>query len=374
MPKQIEEPVLSEVARPTVAGIRSLWSSYPSANLTPAKLSSILREADAGDHYRQMELFEELEEKDAHIFSCLQTRKLSVANLDYQVLPPKSGREAAKITQFVQESLDRLELEQALIDLLDALGKGFSVLEIMWEVKQGAVAPEKLAWRHQKWFRPEETGEGFRLLSDAEPIRGEYLPPDKFIIHQYRARSGVASRGGILRVVVWMYLFKHYAVKDWVSFAEVFGMPLRLGKYPAGSSENDREVLLQAVVNLAQDAAAIIPEGMSIEFVEAAKSASVNFYEGLARFCNQEISKAVLGQTLTTENVGSGSYALGKVHQEVRHDLMEADARALSQTITTQLVRPLVEYNFGPQSSYPNFNLLTSKSEPAREKELRSRI
>jgi len=51
----------------------------------------------------------------------------------------------------------------------------------------------------------------------------------------------------------------------------------------------------------------------------------------------------------------------------VRYDLLEADARAISQTITTQLIRPLVDYNFGPQASYPSFKLLTAKSEGVKE-------
>ena len=39
-----------------------------------------------------------------------------------------------------------------------------------------------------------------------------------------------------------MYLFKNYDLKDWVSFAEVYGLPLRLGKYAPGASEADKEI------------------------------------------------------------------------------------------------------------------------------------
>ncbi len=49
-------------------------SSYPSQGLTPERLAAIFREADAGDVRRQAELFEEMEEKDAHLGSVLQTR------------------------------------------------------------------------------------------------------------------------------------------------------------------------------------------------------------------------------------------------------------------------------------------------------------
>jgi len=47
-------------------------------------------------------------------------------------------------------------------------------------------------------------------------------------------------------VCAWMYLFKNYAVKDRVAFAEVFGMPLGIGKYEPGATKADREALIQA--------------------------------------------------------------------------------------------------------------------------------
>ena len=63
-----------------------------------------------------------------------------------------------------------------------------------------------------------------------------------------------------MRIVSWMYLFKNYTVKDWVSFCEVYGMPLRIGKYDPGASEADKQELLDAIVRIGSDAAGIIPE------------------------------------------------------------------------------------------------------------------
>ena len=67
--------------------IQERWSTYPSVGLTPGGLGAIFREADQGAVSSQMELFEEMEEKDAHLSSLLQTRKLAVLSLDYEVLP-----------------------------------------------------------------------------------------------------------------------------------------------------------------------------------------------------------------------------------------------------------------------------------------------
>ena len=96
------------------------------------------------------------------------------------------------------------------------------------------------------------------------------MPPWKVIYHRYKARSGHATRAGVLRVVGWMYLLKNYALKDWAAFNEVFGMPLRLGKYDTTASPADREALVQAIRNLGSDAAGVISKATEIEFVEAA--------------------------------------------------------------------------------------------------------
>lgn len=64
----ISRPETRELA---VARIQDKYSDYPSNGLTPTRLAAIFREADTGDIMRQMELFEEMEEHDPHLFSQL---------------------------------------------------------------------------------------------------------------------------------------------------------------------------------------------------------------------------------------------------------------------------------------------------------------
>ncbi len=347
-------PIIDEIA---VVSVRDRWSTYPSAGLTPEKLARIFREADAGDVYRQMELFEEMEEKDCHLSCELGKRKQAVLALDWEIIPYSNSRADKKAAQLVADAMEFEGLEEVLLDILDAIGKGFSVTEIIWKIVNGQVGIDRLKWVHPKritfgelpWGHPDQ----FRLLTDEEPVRGIELPDNKFIIHRYKARSGHPSRAGIIRVCAWMYLFKNYSLKDWVTFAEVYGMPLRLGKYDASTSEEDKEKLIQAVIQLGTDAAGIISKSTEIEFVQAMKNAGDNIYETLAEFCNREMSKAILGQTLTADVGDRGSYAAGKVHNEVRQDLTRADAKALAETLRRDLFRPLVRFNLGDGPNLP---------------------
>jgi len=346
MTRNFDLPQTAEIA---AAGLRDRWSCYPSAGLTPRSLTAILREADAGDLVRQMELFSEMEQKDAHLFSCLQTRKLAVGGCSW-TLEPGNGDDGS-VAAFVKDAIGGMDnFEDALMDLLDALGKGFSVSEIMWETGPDGVLPRSLKKRPQKRFTfQEESGVSDlpRLLTDDKPVYGAPVAAGKFVVHMYRAGADMPEKGGLMRVLAWIYLFKNYALKDWVSFCEVFGMPLRLGVYSPSATKEDRESLIDAVTNLGSDAAGIISESTRIEFVEASRRGEAGPYPGLVELLNREMSKAVLGQTLTTEVGDAGSYAAGRVHQEVRLDIVRADARALARTINRDLIRPLVMYNFG---------------------------
>ncbi len=73
------------------------------------------------------------------------------------------------------------------------------------------------------------------------------------------------------------------------------------------------------------------------------------------------MARAILGQTLTSsEGSRSGSLALGEIHNEIRRDYMRADAWLLMDIVNEQLVRPLVELNFGPEVPAPRWTIDTA--------------
>ena len=357
---QTPRPESREVA---AAQVTDKYSEYPSDGLTPVRLAEIFKEADAGDVLRQAELFEEMEEKDPHLFSQLQTRKNAVTGLDYEVIPFDSDDPRDKeIAEFVEAQLGGIEgFEDIMLALLDAIGKGFAVSEIMWSYDEGHVVVDDIRSRHQKRFFWDSVDDSFKVRTQEAP-EGIELPKNKFIVHKYKARSGHPSRAGVLRVVAWMYLFKNYTLKDWVAFCEVFGMPLRLGKYQPGASEDDKRALMQALVAIGADAAGIFPDGTAIEFVNTEKTSSTDLYERLARYCDEQVSKAILGQTLTSDS-GGGSYAQSKTHNDVRHDLTVADCKAIAATLRRDLIRPLVLYNFGEDKRIPYLRFDAEESE-----------
>jgi phage gp29-like protein len=383
-----------EQAAPTMAGVRNIYSTmHPSVGLTPEKLIAIQREAEAGDPYLYLELAEEMEEKDLHYLAVIGTRKQAIAGAELIVTAASEAAADQRAADLVRDFVNggALDLEGVLYDILDAVGKGFSATEIIWDTAGREWIPKRLVWRDPRWFMfdwisgeellvrtlrdegPLAPADGSavaphygraRWASGVDPTKGIQpltapLAPFKFIVHVAKAKAGLPVRGGLARAAGWAYLFKNYVLKDWVTFAEIFGQPLRLGKYSPGATEADKQALLSAVANIGTDAAAIIPESMLIEFVETRGAGGAEVYERFCEYLDRQVSKAVLGQTLTTETPreGGGSRAAAQVHDAVRRDIMESDARRLGATLSRDLVRPIVDLNLGPQRRYPQIAL-----------------
>lgn len=329
---------------------------------TPAGIAALLREADEGDPRRFAQLCHEID--DAHILSVLGTRKRAVANLEWHVEPASDDLVDVRIAQEAERALRAIpRLHGHLVDLLDAIFKGYAAAEIEWAaVARGdvqMVLPRRLHSRPQHWLRPDlDDLDRWRVLSEQDPVEGEALQPGGWILHTSRAKAGWAHQAGLGRALIWWWLFKQYIAKDWVSFAEKFGSPLRVGKFAPTSTKADIDALFEAVVQLGVDAAAVIPGDMSVEFVQA-EATGADVFERFMVYADRQIAKVVLGQTLTTEESSRGTQALGTVHNDVREDLRDSDALELEDTLTRDVLRPFVEYNFGHRFEVPRFTLHT---------------
>lgn len=345
------EVLTQAIAAPSLASVRSVITGYPADGLNPRRLANILRDADQGDPLRYFELAEQIEERDLHYAGVLGTRKRSVTQLPIQVEAASDDAVHQAHADMVSTWLKRDTLQAELFDLLDAVGKGISWIEIIWDTSSGQWQPARLEWRDPRWFRFDWVDGTTALLRD---LAGDVpLPPAKFIATRIAAKSGLPIRSGLARLATWAWLFKSFTLRDWAIFAQNFGQPVRLGKYGPGASEDDKDTLFRAVANIAGDCAAIIPESMTIDFVESANvAAGAGLYLERADWLDQQVSKAVLGQTATTDAI-AGGHAVGKQHRQVQEDIARSDAKALAAVLSAQLVRPWIDLEFGPQQAYP---------------------
>ena len=357
------QQLTKEHAAPSLAGVRTIWNETVAGGLTPANLAEVLRNAADGDHIAFLTLAEEMEERDLHYACEISKRKLAVSRLPITVESYSDDRKDLEIADDVRGLIRKPGFRNMIKDQLDAIGKGYSVSEIRWNRSATKWVPREYVHRDPRFFTFDRVSRSeIRLRDEKDMIEGIPLEPYVFIVHTPRIKTGIPIRGGIAFLAAWAWMCKGYTIKDWLAFAEVFGMPLRLGRYDSNASENDKNVLRMAVANLGIDAAAIFPKGMEIELVEAGKTAGTDFFQRLADHLDAQISRGILGQTATTQGT-PGKLGNEEAQKEVREDIRDDDAEQLEETINRDLIRPYIDLNYGPQENYPTVQLRAPKAE-----------
>ncbi len=329
---------------------RTPWQAFVACGMTPVSLGLMLRNAANWDSARLMQFAEEVEERDSHYRSVLGTRKMAVRQLDWSIVPASEDERDEQVAAFVTDAIDRKGFNTCLGDLLDGLSKGFSVVEIVWknETQDSAprIVPSQYLYRNQRHFGFDaETQTHVQLLTESAGQYGEPLQPAKFITHAPRLKSGKIIRSGLIFTVAALHLMKAFVTKDWMAFAEVFGMPLVYAEMLSSATDEEKADIFRGLQALGSDGKALFSDNVRVEFLGINNTQHGGFYNDTVGFWNKEISKVTLGQTMTSEDGASLSQA--KVHDDVRKDIRNADALTLAETLNDQLIRPLVELNFG---------------------------
>jgi len=359
-----------------------LWREYPADGLTPQKLLAVMRSADAGDLSTQMALFEQMEERDAHLFSVANTRRLAVTGLPWEVVSAaempgwRSGNGAARADRSLADDAAAYcdavlrglcDFEEALTHLSLASGRNIAVVELVWQAGADGVELTQMIPIDFERLTIDREGKT-RILTDDSKFDGIEIPPDKFIVHAPHARSGHPARGGLLRVTALAYLAKHFAIKDWMIFAEVFGMPVRIARYAPNATETEKRELIAMLKQLGADATGIFSKAVEVEIMQTRLPGETNLYENLCLYFDREMSKAWLGQTLTTDTIRSrASAGAAVVHDRVRRDLRDDDLRKEATTLRRDLLSPLTRLRFGADAPVPHFRRIPDQTlEPER--------
>jgi len=354
-----------QVGDAKIGGLHSRFDEHPSTGLTPRKLASIMKQAEQHQLTSQAELAMDMEEKDGHLFAELQKRKLALTTVEWQIKPPLNANQVeVKAAEMLSEMLANLDVSDVILNMADGVLKGYSAQTIEWQLVDGKQMPVAIEHIPASRFTTSQTNRNvLQLLNDIG--QGDDLWPGGWIVHYHKSKSSCIGRAGLVRTLAWPYLFKNYSLRDLAEFLEIYGLPLRLGKYPTGATPDEKSRLLQAVIEVGHNAAGIIPESMAIDFKEAAKGQADPFL-ALMTWAEKTMSKAILGATLTSQADGASSTnALGNVHNEVRHDIRNADLRQIANTLTRDLLWPMVAFNVQGITNFyrcPKFEFNTAEA------------
>jgi len=140
---------------------------------------------------------------------------------------------------------------------------------------------------------------------------------------------------GLLNKATPLALWKKNVLGSWSEFAELFGMPIRMGKTDILDAE--RKANMEKMMESMGSAAwGVFDKEDIMEFVSTSQSDAFRVYDKLIERVNSEISKLILGQTMLSDDGSSKSQ--GEVHERVANDYTHADKMFLANIVNDKLI------------------------------------
>jgi len=349
-----KKPVTQEIA--TAGNGRDVTKGYLPENVLMAAGDTVL--ASKGGDYS---IYDDIA-RDEQVKTCRQQRELALVAKEWGVEPGDSSRKAQKAADRLQALLDRLAWDDKTQKMLSAVLYGYAVGEVMWATDGTEITLSDIKVRNRSRFGFLPSGE-LRMRTQEAMAEGEALPAGKFWAFSCGADHDDDPYGlGLGHYLYWPVFFKKNGVKFWLQFLEKFGQPTAVGKYPAGSSDQEKNRLLQALSAIQSSTAIRIPEGMVVELLEATRSGTAD-YTALFDRMNAAISKVYLGHTGSTDST-AGKLGGEDNAGEVRDDLIKADADLVCGSFNRTVATWLTWYNDGEGVKPPR---VWRKTEPPED-------
>ena len=261
--------------------------------------------------------------------------------------------------KFIERCLKKVKINELIKQILEAPLFGFVPIEIYWENNGKNIYPTKTVAKPQEWFHFDSLGNFY--FRSKENTSGVLISEDsyKFLFPRHNPDYLNPYGEALLSKCYWYTLFMKFGFEFWFKFMEKYGMPWTIGKYDDSLSKEGQDKLFNGLINLFQDAVGLIPADGSVEFLESSGGSSDN-YDLFIKRCENNCSKILLGQTLTTDIGSTGSYAASQTHQEVRQDIVEADKKLVEENINL-LIEMIYKINFGEDENLPVFEIYEDK-------------
>ena len=290
---------------------------------------------------------------DSHVGGCVRRRKAAIKGLEWRITPTGNDRVDAELNALFM----RLPLNQIINQILDATLFGYQALEVMWENRNGLFLPAAIIGKPQEWFVFDD--ENRLMLRTKEARFGELVPEKKFLLATQQADYMNPYGRADLALCFWAATFKKGGFKFWLEFAEKYGSPWLVGKYPRQAQTHEIDELLDSMEQMLGTAVAAIPEDSTIDLKESAsKGASSQVFDDFLRYCKSEIAIALLGQNQTTESDANRASATAGL--EVTRDIRDDDA-SLVEGVFNELLAWVCEMNFAV-NTLPTFELYEQES------------
>lgn len=318
---------------------------------------------------------------DPQVFACLDKILQEIISRELIVKPHSRSSKDLAIAKWVEDMLLNLgseandekygfQLASTHAGGFDFLTKslglayiiGYQPAEIIWGFdSDGLITVKSVVPKDARRFNFESDSEGNiypKLLFNDGGYDGVFLPPKKFIIHNFWAIASDDPYGfGIGRQLYYPVQWKREAFTYWLTSIDRYSQPSTVGSYPENASDDEVEEFSAFLANIARETSVALPESYSLEYIDADIKGAVDIFDRLVEVCDRYIALAILGEATTGEKVGNG---LGGQREEVSNSIRIMKAKAISDGISNTLQKTLVkwavQYRFGSKAKCPQIS------------------
>ena len=335
----------------TTADGRDITRGYVGPLLVP--YDNVLRTRGGYD----LEIYERVRSDD-EVQATLQQRQLAVTKCEWIVEAGGDRRIDKQAAEWLRQQLEKVGWDNVTTKMLFGVFYGYAVAEMIYERDGDYIGIKAIKVRNRRRFRFSPTGE-LRLLTPQHMTEGEPALSPYFWHFCVGADNDDEPYGlGLAHWLYWPTLFKRNGIKFWLIFLEKFGMPTGVGRYDSTATDQEQSKLLRAIRAIQTDSGIIMPKGMEVELLEAARSGTAD-YQALYNAMNAAIQKVVLGQTASTQGT-PGRLGNDDLQGEVKDDIVTADADLVCESFNLGPVRSLMRWNF-PTAALPRVYRATER-------------
>lgn len=362
VPRRPDKPEFREVA--TTADGRDITRGFVDALPLLPPMDSVLAR-HGGDYSAYEDML-----RDDQVSACFNQLKLAVVSKEWEVLPGGKSRKDVAAADHLREQLDELNFDGATERMVYGAFYGYGVAENMFARDGRHVMLPEIKVRKQRRFGFSPKG-ALKLRTMTNPL-GELVHPRKFWHFAYGGDSSDEPYGlGMANPLYWPVLFKRNGIRFWMTFLDKFGIPTAVGKFPNGATPPEKQKLLSAVRAIQRDTGLIIPDGMAVDLLEAARSGTAD-YSALCDRMDNAIAKVILGQTATTQGT-PGRLGDDDTQKDMFNNQVKAIADLLCQSFNRGTVRWLAEWNY-PGCKPPKVWRQTQEPEDLKSRAERDKI
>ena len=316
-------------------------------------------------------IYDEMLRTDAMIRATVDAIKYPILATERNIVPPEDDAADSKgMTAFIRECLfEYLDNDAFTSEALDYLPYGFYYFEKIYGYRDGKIVFDKLASRvptaHAKWeMDSDKTTRGVTQYLPASEYNGvpvktasPEIPMEKLVLFVNNQQGDNYDGMSILRSA-----YKHWTYKDQLYKIDAIkserGAGVLVVKPPVGHKEvdmDDAETMAQQFT-LNEKSYIIAPNTeWQFEFLQVGNDGKGSTMAEQVSHHNRMIATNVLAQFIDLGSQTSGSYALSVDQTDFFTLSLRAKAKYIASVINQQMIKDLIDRNYGEQKHYPKF-------------------